>query len=588
MKPIQHVLCFAALSLGFGLSALAADESVPARKKSSVVREEKKTVVPQRLSSDLRPEDPRYVTQPGQVVFQVLLAEIALQRGDLDLASKAYADLAVRTRDPKVLERTVAVAGFARRFDLALEAARLLVEIEPESKQAQQLLASVMVISNQLEDLAPNLIRMLEMEKDSLPQNLLGLNRMMARNPNRLAVFQLVEKVCRPFFGMPEAHYAVAVAAGSAGQNERALAETRRALDLRPDWELAVLLQAQLLARRSAAEAISFLQEVIERNPRVGDARMLLARLLVSDKRYAEAREQFGLLLKVFPDNPDVVFPVAILALQQNDKALAETQFKHFLTLPVADKNFANYYLGQIAEEGKRFDEALDYYTRVTSGEQYLPAQFRRARLLVEQGKPDSARSVLRAAKGATPEERIQLAIAEAALLRDARQPQAAFDLLEPLLASEPDQTELLYESALLAEKIGRLDVLEKRLRRLIELRPDSAQAYNALGYSLADRNLRLPEARELIEKALKLSPDDYFILDSMGWVLFRQGDLPGALSHLERAFAQREDPEVAAHIAEVLWALGRQEDARRLLREARQKFPGNEVLLEASKKFAP
>ena len=586
MRPIRQALCCAALMLLSGLPAQAADGSV-APKKRPAAREEKPAKAPP-VSSELRPDDPRSATQSAQVVYQVLLAEIALQRGDLDLASKAYADLALRTRDPKILERTVAVAGFARRFDLALEAARLLVEVQPGSKQAQQLLASVMVVSNQLDDLAPYLIRMLEMEKESLPQNLLGLNRMMARNPNRQAVYQLIEKVCRPFFGIPEAHYAVAVAAGSAGANDRALAETRRALELRPDWELAALLQAQLMARASAPEAIAYLEELIARNPKIGDARMLLARLLVSEKRYDEARRQFGLLLEAFPDNPDIVFPVAILALQQNDRPLAEAQFKHFLALPVADKNYAYYYLGQIAEEDKRAEEAQDYYARVTSGEQYLPAQLRRARLLVEQGKLDAALRLLHAAKPATKEEKVQLAIAEAALLRDAKQPQAAFDLLEPLLASQPDQTELLYESALLAEKIGRLDVLETRLRKLIQLRPDNAQAYNALGYSLADRNLRLPEARELIEKAMKLSPDDYFILDSMGWVLYRQGDLPGALDHLERALAKRDDPEIAAHVVEVLWTLGRQDEARRTLLESTQKYPGNEALLEAVKKFAP
>ncbi|MEI7614111.1 MAG: tetratricopeptide repeat protein [Betaproteobacteria bacterium] len=588
MKPIQHVLCFAAITLGFSLSAYAAEGGVPAKKRAPAVREGKAATPALQFPAALRPEEPRYVTQPGQVVYQVLLAEIALQRGDLDLASSAYADLAVRTRDAKVLERTVAVAGFARRFDLALEAARLLVEIEPESKTAQQMLASVMVVSNQLDDLAPNLIRMLEMEREALPQNLLGLNRMMARNPNRLAVYQLIEKVCKPFFGMAEAHYAVAVAAASAGVNERALAETRRALELRPDWELAALLQAQLISRYSTTEAISFLQDLIGRHPKVGDARMLLARMLVSEKRYADARQQFSLLLEAYPDNPDVVFPVAILALQQNDRVFAEAQFKYFLTLAVTDKNYAYYYLGQIAEEDKRGDEALDYYARVISGEQYLPAQMRRARLLVERGDLDAARKVLQATKGATPEERIQLAIAEAALLRDAKQPQAAFDLLEPLLTRQPEQTDLLYESALLAEKIGRLDMLESRLRKLIALRPDSAQAYNALGYSLADRKLRLPEARELIEKALSLSPDDYFILDSMGWVLFRQGDLPGALSYLERALSKRDDPEIAAHVGEVLWALGRKDDARRVLTESKQKFPDNDVLSDAVKKFAP
>ena len=588
MKSTRRILCFAALSSAFCLAALAADGTVPAKKRAPAVRQSKQAAPSQQSSADSSSGALVYAEQPGQFVYQVLLAEIALQRGDVDLASKAYADLALRTRDPKVLERTVAVASVARRFDLALEAARLWVDVEPESKQAQQLLASVMILSNQLDDLAPNLIRMLEVDKASLADNLLGLNRMLARNPNRQAVFQLIEKVCRPFFGIAEAHYAVAMAAGSAGVNDRALAEVRRALELRPDWEMAALLQVQLMTRGSSAEAVGYLQNFVEHNPKARDARLHLARLLVAEKRYADARKHFEVLLEDFPDNPDVVFPVAILALQQNDSALAEAQFKHFLTLPVADKSYAYYYLGEIAEESKRIEEALAYYALVSSGEQYLPAQLRRARILVDQGKPEAARKQLSSAKGASAEEKIQLAIAEAGLFRDAKQHQAAFDLLEPLLANNPEQTDLLYETALLAEKVGRHDLLESRLRKLIKLRPESAQAYNALGYSFADRNIRLPEARELIEKALQISPEDYFILDSMGWVLFRQGELSGALAYLERALVKRNDPEISAHIGEVLWALGRRDDAQRILREAQQKHPDNEALSEAAKKFAP
>jgi Flp pilus assembly protein TadD len=178
--------------------------------------------------------------------------------------------------------------------------------------------------------------------------------------------------------------------------------------------------------------------------------------------------------------------------------------------------------------------------------------------------------------------------IAEAQLLREAKRTQEAFNLLDTALSKQPEQTDLLYESALLAEKLGRMETLETYLRKLIVLKPDSAQAYNALGYSYADRNLRLPEARELIEKALKLAPDDPFILDSMGWILYRQGDLQGALVYLERAFAKRPDPEIAAHMGEVLWVLGRKDDARRAWREAQKKYPGNEELAAVVKKFAP
>ena len=580
MKQLRFVL--AVLALGYGLHALA-DDLVAA--KGDPARAAKRPA-----ASALRPVGASYADQPGALVYQVLLAEIALQRGDAQLASKAYADLALRTRDPKVLERTVEVAGYARRFDLALEMARLWLEIEPDSKRAQQLMVGIMIQSDQLDELAPTLVRMLEIDPAELPVNLLSLNRMFVRNPDRLGVFRLIEKVCRPFFGVPEAHYAVATAAVSANLPERALAEVRRALELRPAWEMAALLEVQLLSRESPAEAIGFMQGYLERQPQAHDVKLLLARALIGEKRYGEAKGHFDQLLQDHPERPEVVFPAAMLALQQNDKALAEALLKRLLTLKFADQSLAYYYLGQIAEDDKHNDAAAAYYGQVTVGPQYLQAQVRRSRLLAAQGQFEAARRGLKVAQvqAPAPDVRLQLLIAEAALLREAGHTQEAYDLLEQALAKDPEQPDLLYESALLAEKLGRLPILETRLRKLIALRPDSAQAYNALGYSYADRGIRLPEARELIEKAVKLSPDDSFILDSLGWVLYRQGDLAGALGALERAYGLRDDPEIAAHIGEVLSALGRQDEARRILREALAKNPDNEALTAAVKKFAP
>lgn len=580
MKHIRNTLCFAALPFFLSLPALAADKAVPAEKKVPTVREAKRPVTSAPRTSDAEGLD--------RTVYQVLLAEIALQRGDLDLASKAYADLALRTRDPKVLERTIEVAGHARRFDLALEAARLWLDVEPSSKRAQQMMVSVMILSNQLADLAPSLVRLLEADKASLGENLLGLNRMFARNPDRKAAFRLIDEVCTPFFGLAEAHYAVALAAASADEFGRALVEVRRALELRPDWEMAALLEAQLLTRESPAAGISYMQGFVDNNPKANDVRLSLARALVGEKRYAEAKRHFDQLLLDFPDKPEIVYPAAILALQQNEIALAESRFKKLVTLDIPDKSLAYYYLGQIAEEGKQTTEALSYYAMVGAGEQYVPAHVRSARLLAQQGKLELARAQLRSAKGATPEDRIQLLIAEAGLLREEKQTQAAFDLLDEALAAQPDQSDLLYETALLAEKLDLMEIMESRLRKLIELRPDSAQAYNALGYSYAERNMRLIEALALISKALRLAPNDPFILDSMGWVLYRQGDLPAALTYLEQAYALRDDPEVAAHIGEVLWTLGRVEDAQRTLQEAQKKHPANEALAAAVKKFVP
>jgi len=580
MKFVQRSFCFTLLAFALSLPVLAADPPKGPVKKRP----------PKAHKMSLMPTVSAIpgIDEPGQAVYQILLAEIALQRGDPELANKAYADLALRSRDPKVLERTIEVAAQTRHFDVAGDMARLWLDVEPTSKDAQQMLTSVLIQSNQLELLAPNLVRMLETDKDALPQNLLGLNRMFARNPDRQAVFHLIDKVCLPFFGYPEAHYVVSMAASSAGVYERAVAEIQRALELRPDWEMAALLQAQLLSRESPAKAILFMQDFFTRYPAARDLQLNLARVLISEKRYDEARQHFDQLLKDYPDKPEIVYSVALLALQQNDQVLAESLLKKLLSLDVPDKSPFNYYLGQIAEDGKRYEEALAYYAKVSAGDQYLAARVRSAHLLADQGKLEAARKLLSEVKSASPEEQVQWIIAEAALLREAKQPQAAFELLELHLSKQPEQADLLYETALLAEKLGRMDVLESRLRKLIELRPDNAQAFNALGYSYADRNLRLHEAQTLIEKALKLKPDDPFILDSMGWVLYRRGDLSGALIPLERAYAQRDDPEIAAHLGEVLWVIGRKDDAQRTWRDSQQKYPASEALADTIKKFVP
>jgi Flp pilus assembly protein TadD len=245
-------------------------------------------------------------------------------------------------------------------------------------------------------------------------------------------------------------------------------------------------------------------------------------------------------------------------------------------------------YLGQLAEERKQFDEALRWYAEVAPGEQYLAAQLRIAQLLSKQGKLDAGRRHLQELRAAGRADRIPLLLAESQLLRDAGKAKEAYELLAENLAAQPEQPELLYESALLAEKIGRHDVLEANLRKLIGVKPDHAHAYNALGYSFADRNQRLAEAEQLIVKALQLSPEDPFIIDSMGWVLFRKGDNAGALTHLQRAYSIRPDPEIAAHLGEVLWALGRRDEARKTWQDAAKAHPGNEVLAEVMKRLAP
>ena len=524
----------------------------------------------------------------GRTVFQVLLGEIALQRGQVDVGVGAYADLARRTRDPQVVSRATEVALLARQFDLALELARMWTELEPDNQRARQTLTTTLVLLNRVDDLAPEISLLLEKDKASLGDNLLRLNRMLARHGDKQAVQRLVDRVATPYAGIAEAHFAMATAAANAGDAMRALAETDKALELRPDWEMAALVKAQLVARQSIPNAIDFLARFVDANPGAKDARLALARLLISEKRYDESRQHFTRLLRDYPDSPEVIYPVAMLALQQGDTATGKSQLEKLLKGDFPDKNTVHYFLGQIDEELKDREGALAHYREVSAGEQYIPARARAAQLLALQGHIDEARQLIQATPGRTDQEKTQLLLAEAQLLRESQRPEDAYALLANALKTQPDNTDLLYDAALLAERLGKTDILESHLKHLIALKPDHAHGLNALGYSWADRNVRLPEAFELLSKAVALAPNDPFIMDSMGWVLFRQGKLDEALQTLEKAYGLKADPEIAAHLGEVLWTLNRKDDARRLLNDAAKANPDNEVLTGALKKFLP
>jgi tetratricopeptide (TPR) repeat protein len=522
------------------------------------------------------------------VLYEYLVAEIAGQRGSIGLSAQAYADLAKRTRDPRIARRATEVALYARMPSAAIEAAKIWYETEPSSMQALQALVSLLINTKRHEEALPYLQQLLAADGDSAGDGFLQLSRLLANSQDKALTLKLVQQLAQPYPKLAQAHFAVAQAAAAAEQRELALAEVRAASKLRPDWELAALLEAQLLQRQSNALALQHLAAFLERYPKAKEARLSYARVLVAERKYTEARAEFQTLSRDFPDNVDVIFAVGVLSLQLQDYALAEANFKRLLALPYRDKDAVRMYLGQIAEEQKHYPEALRWYEEVTGGEQYLQAQIHYALVLNKQGNLEAARAHLRQIEVSSDQARVQLLLTEAQMLRDANRPIEAFDLIGSALKSAPDQPDLLYDYAMLAEKLERMDLLETNLKKLISLQPDHAHAYNALGFSLAERNLRLPEAQELIEKALQLSPDDPFIIDSMGWVLYRMGKSKQALEYLRKAYGARPDPEIAAHLGEVLWVAGEHREAEKIWLEATKKTPGNDALNSTIKRFKP
>lgn len=522
----------------------------------------------------------------GQILYQFLLAEIAAQRGQFALSAGAYLDLAMSTRDPRIVRRAAEVAFHARQYDSALEAARLWLSLEPDSQQARQMLSTLLLASGRIDELAGSLARDLAAEAPRVGDALIRMVRAFTRYPDKLAVQRLFDQLTQPYPDLAEAHLVRAQAAVGVGDADRARSEINRTLELRPAWELAALFKAELLPKGAAQ--LDFLKTWLAANPDGLDVRLGYARGLVSEKRYEDARIEFRRLLSASPDNPDMLYAVGILSLQVNDATEGEQHLKRFVEIGRGDLDPARFYLGQIADQAGRPEDAVRWYDLVAAGEHAVPAKVRAAQVLLRQNKLDEARERLAAARASGTPGDSRLVVAEAQLLRDAGRHADAFAFLAKVLELQPDQPELLYETALAAEKLGYVDVMERHLRRLIALKPDSAQAYNALGYSLADRNLRLDEAAQLIDKALSLTPDDPFILDSKGWVLFRQGKPAAALEALQKAYVQKPDAEIAAHIGEVLWILGRSGEALAVWREATKAHPTNEVLAATIKRFVP
>ncbi len=522
------------------------------------------------------------------ILFKITLAEIAVQRGQPHVAVPALLEVARETKDPRIARRATEIAWNARFLPAALEAATLWLQAEPESARARQTMIALLVNQSRLDDALPHLEKWLAGDPGNVGQNFLQISTLVAEHPDKPAILKLLRTLAAKYPQVPEASLAVAQAAWNANDQPAALAASRQALKLRPDWELAALFQAQVLQRNSAEEAMVFLDAFVKAHPGAREARLNYARMLVSARLYPEARQQFEVLLGAAPNNAEMAMAVATLSIQAKDYVAAEAQLRRALDIGHNDPDTVRRYLGQVNEELKRTDEALKWYAAVTQGAQFIPAQARYAGVLAKQGKLAEARRHLQAVEAGDAQQRTQLILAEAGLLRDANAYQEAFDFLGAAVARAPDTPDLMYDYAMAAEKVNRLDVLETNLRKVIAMQPTHAHAYNALGYTLADRNQRLPEARTLIETAHKLAPEDPFILDSLGWVLHRLGQNQEALGYLQRSFELRPDGEIAAHLGEVLWLLGRQDEARKLWADALRDHPKNEVLQSTVKRLAP
>jgi tetratricopeptide (TPR) repeat protein len=452
--------------------------------------------------------------------------------------------------------------------------------------EAAHFLVTLLIASGRMDEAFSMLQQQLQHASPAIRSAMiLNIHRLLARNEDKQAAFQMLEKLLEPYKSTPEAHLSLAQAAYTMGNSDRAVTEARAALDANPQSELAVLVLAQVLPEKQ--DAATLLGQFLNENPKSREVRLAYARMLVEQSRFQQAQDQFRQLLDDQPDDLTSLYAVGLLNMQTRNLPEAERYLSRFLQVLAAsptemrDPTQALLMLAQIAEERNDVPAALAWLDQVEAPtpEAEFELQIKRAQLKAKEGDVDGALKLLDEVKTDDEERQAQVAMAQAQILRVAGKPAQALAVLQKTLKRFPDNTGLLYDYAMVAETLKRFDTMEQSLRKLIKLAPQNQHAYNALGYSLADRNVRLEEAEQLIQRALELAPEDPFIMDSMGWVEFRLGRLSSAEQILRRAYELRPDPEIAAHLGEVLWVQGQRDDAKAVWREAAGKAPDNNTL---------
>ena len=531
------------------------------------------------------PPEPEVMAFPEGTLLALLTAEVAGYRGDYQYALDQYLIEAEKTLDPGVAARVTRLAAYMKADDKLYQAASLWAQADPESLEAHQFLADQLVKralyvdaletmqtidrlggEAQFDYFAYRVGRMTQEDRQAL---LLCLNDMLTVNPNE-----------------PQILFSKAALLEALGDGPAALETADTLLGLKPAELNFIILKANLLSdlnQKQAAQA--FLSEQLAINPDQPRLRLLLARLLFEAQAFSDARVQYQILHEIRPEDGEILFALAMLSIEQADFAQARL---HLGRLVRTDQrvNQAQYYLGLVAEKTGDVALALREFAKVDGGYEYLSAQGRIVELISVNQSLEDARSYLAKKKLAHNGLRSQFDLIEGQLLSRVDAEDALFEHLDEAIEAQAGDIPLLYFRAMSGQKYDRLDILERDLKQVLTLDPGNADAMNALGYTLADQTDRYDEAYVLIERALRLKPEEPAFIDSMGWVLLRLNRYEEAIDYLEQAFERFPNDEVAAHLGEVLWQSGKTRRAKRVWKEALSETPDSTFLQSVVKRF--
>jgi len=531
-----------------------------------------------------KPSDYPVAPFPKDALYQLLVAEVAGYRGEYSTALEKYVDMALKTRDAGVAQRAAMLAVYLKRYEEALTTSKIWVEQEPNSIEARRYLSEQLL---RIGDMEQAIVHMEAIKNLGGLANFESFAYSAANmdDKGREVLLEAMSRMLAEYPGDAQLMFSKAVLLEQSGQLEEALQLANQLLVSKKDINVIVLKVNALKDLLRTDEALVFLESTLEELADKRRLRLIYARMLFEAERLVDAEKQYELVHQQAPNDSDILFALALISMEQGKDESAKGYLNQMIRFN-RRANEAHYYLGSIADKNDKIPQAISEYKMVGPGREYLAAQVRIAALLADQDRLDDARAHLENQRANNPDRYNRLVMIEGQLLSERGHEAEFFELLEMVIQKQPENVELLYFRAMTGQSLGRLDVLEQDLLRVIEIDPGNADAMNALGYTLADQTDRHDEALVLIERALEIKPNEAAFIDSLGWVQYRLENYKDAVTNLRKALSLFDNDEVAAHLGEVLWVSGEQQEARNVWQKALDARPDSDILKRVIKRF--
>ncbi len=534
---------------------------------------------------EARQKAPKTSIDPD-VLFTLLTAELAGQRGQYDIALEGYMEAAKRVHDPRFAERAAMIAMYMKNSNKTSEALALWLHQDPKNQTARKIAALLALRSGDKKASAEHLNVLLEVDPAGFEGALLELAGVLQKEGKINAVYEALDALSLQHPDQADVYYIQSLLAMQKKDKNLAEAKIQQALKFRPDWDNALIFQAQIsVFSGDLNKAKELLKDASIKYPDNSKINKIYAQVLIKAESYTEAIDVYQKIILADSKDLESQFAVGLVYLQLDQDLRAEDIFKKLLEQPEWQYQ-SRFYLGKIEEKQGHAKKALAWFDKVTEGPFVFDASISAIALLQKDKQYDDANARLSLLQAKFPKQKLRLILVQAELYSQQKQYEKSFDLLTKALVDFPDQKELLYTRALMAERVNKPEIVEADLKKILAVEPNNVEALNALGYTLLGKSNRYADAEKYLQKALNLEPDEAVIIDSYGWLQFKLGNTERALDYLQQAYEKQQENEIAAHLAEVLWALGKKDEARKLFNKAIKESPDDEYLRDFQRRI--